>query len=125
MSVLTRGHCGPGLVSGVCRWDQIQRLKDEKGHELLSTANVQSFLQSCEEAKVLLQAQLSHLDTVEVGCSSFTLRAEEENQAQALRDIQALEAKITYLKSVAEMYGSDVDFSVCLSAVYFLILEMI
>lgn len=91
------------LVSGVCRWDRIQQLKDEKGHELLSTADVQSFLQSCEEAKAQLQAQLSRLNTVDVGCSSFTLLAEEGNQAQAIRDIQALEAKIAYLKSVAKM----------------------
>ncbi|XP_035529504.1 spectrin beta chain, non-erythrocytic 5 [Morone saxatilis] len=85
------------------RWDRIQRLKDEKGHELLSTADVQSFLQSCEEAKAQLQGQLSQLDTVDVGCSSFTLQAEEKNQAQTLRDIQALESKIAYLKSVAKM----------------------
>lgn len=90
-----------------CRWDQIQQLKDEKGHELLSTADVQSFLQSCQEAKAQLQGQLSQLDTVDVGCSSFTLQAEEKNQTQALRDIQALESKIAYLKSVAKMYGSD------------------
>ncbi|XP_036927334.1 spectrin beta chain, non-erythrocytic 5 isoform X2 [Acanthopagrus latus] len=85
------------------RWDRIQQLKDEKAHELLSTADVQSFLQSCEEAKAQLQDQLTRLDTVDVGCSSFTLRAEEKNQAQALRDIQALEGKIAYLKSVAKM----------------------
>ncbi|XP_067469592.1 spectrin beta chain, non-erythrocytic 5 isoform X2 [Thunnus thynnus] len=85
------------------RWDRIQQLKDEKGHELLSTADVQSFLQSCEEAKAQLQGQLSQLDTVDVGCSSFTLLAEEKNQAQALRDIHTLEGKIAYLKSVAKM----------------------
>ncbi|KAM9341571.1 spectrin beta chain, non-erythrocytic 5 [Symphorus nematophorus] len=85
------------------RWDRIQQLKDEKGHELLSTADVQSFLQSCEEAKAQLQGQLSRLDTVDMGCSSFTLLAEEKNQAQAVRDIQALESKIAYLKSVAKM----------------------
>uniref|UniRef100_A0A4W6DIZ9 Spectrin beta, non-erythrocytic 5 n=1 Tax=Lates calcarifer TaxID=8187 RepID=A0A4W6DIZ9_LATCA len=85
------------------RWDRIQQLKDEKGHELLSTADVQSFLQSCEEAKAQLQGQLSQLDVVDMGCSSFTLLNEEKNQVQALRDIQALEAKITYLKSIAKM----------------------
>ncbi|KAG7215088.1 hypothetical protein INR49_011666 [Caranx melampygus] len=85
------------------RWDRIQKLKDEKGHELLSTADVQSFLQSCEEAKAQLQDQMSRLDVVDVGCSSFTLLAEEKNQAQALRDIQTLESKIAYLKSVAKM----------------------
>ncbi|XP_034530593.1 spectrin beta chain, non-erythrocytic 1 [Notolabrus celidotus] len=85
------------------RWDRIQQLKDEKGHELLSTADVQTFLQSCEEAKVQLQGQLDRLDTVDVGCSSFTLRTQEENQTQALRDIQVLEGKIAYLKSIAKM----------------------
>ncbi|XP_026156546.1 spectrin beta chain, non-erythrocytic 5 isoform X2 [Mastacembelus armatus] len=85
------------------RWDHIQQLKDEKGHELLSTADVQSFLHSCEEAKVQLQGQLSRLDAVDVGCSSFTLLAEEKKQTQALRDIQTLEGKIAYLKSVAKM----------------------
>ncbi|XP_029350237.1 spectrin beta chain, non-erythrocytic 5 [Echeneis naucrates] len=85
------------------RWDRIQRLKDEKGHELLSTADVQSFLQSCEEAKAQLQGQLSWLNVVDVGCSPFTLLGEEKNQAQALRDIQTLESKIAYLRSVAKM----------------------
>ncbi|XP_068593345.1 spectrin beta chain, non-erythrocytic 5 [Cebidichthys violaceus] len=85
------------------RWDRIQRLKDEKGHELLSTADVQSFLQSCREAKAQLQGQLSGLDVVDVGCSSFTLMTEDKNQTQTLRDIQTLEAKIAYLKSVAKM----------------------
>ncbi|XP_054470225.1 LOW QUALITY PROTEIN: spectrin beta chain, non-erythrocytic 5 [Anoplopoma fimbria] len=85
------------------RWDRIQQLKDEKGHELLSTADVQSFLQSCQEAKAQLQGQLSGLDVVDVGCSSFTLLAEEKTQSQTLRDIQTLEAKIAYLKSVAKM----------------------
>lgn len=68
---------------------------------------MQSFLQSCEEAKAQLQGQLSQLDVVDMGCSSFTLLNEEKNQVQALRDIQALEAKITYLKSIAKMYGSE------------------
>lgn len=70
---------------------------------------MQSFLLSCKETKAQLQAQLAGLNTVDVGCSSFTLLAEEGNQAQTLRDIQTLEAKIAYLKSVAKMYGSDFD----------------
>ncbi|KAG7510030.1 spectrin beta chain, non-erythrocytic 5 [Solea senegalensis] len=85
------------------RWDAIQRLKDEKGHELLSSADVQSFLLSCEEAKALLLGQLDRLSAVDVGCSSFLLQNEEKNQAQALRDIQTLEVKIAYLKNVAKM----------------------
>ncbi|XP_054861726.1 spectrin beta chain, non-erythrocytic 5 isoform X3 [Amphiprion ocellaris] len=85
------------------RWDRIQQLKDEKAQELLSTADVQSFLQSCEEARVQLKSQMSQMNTVDVGCSSFTLQNEEKNQSQALRDIQVLEGKISYLKSIAKM----------------------
>ncbi|XP_034721756.1 spectrin beta chain, non-erythrocytic 5-like, partial [Etheostoma cragini] len=84
------------------RWDRIQQLKEEKGHELLSTADVQSFLQSCAEAR----AQLSGLDGGDGGdggCSSFTLQAREKIQTQTLRDIQTLEGKIAYLKDVARM----------------------
>lgn len=64
---------------------------------------MQSFLHSCQEVKGQLQAQMSRLDTADVGRSSFTLQAEDEKQAQALKDIQALEAKISYLRSVAKM----------------------
>uniref|UniRef100_A0A3B4GB01 Spectrin beta chain, non-erythrocytic 5-like n=1 Tax=Pundamilia nyererei TaxID=303518 RepID=A0A3B4GB01_9CICH len=85
------------------RWDRIQQLKDDKGKELLSTADVQSFLHSCEEAKAQLQGELSQLDEVDVGCTPFTLLAEEKNQIRALRDIKMLEGKIAYLKSVAKM----------------------
>ncbi|CAN9501902.1 unnamed protein product [Ophioblennius macclurei] len=86
------------------RWERIQQLKDEKGRELLSTADVQSFLHSCQEAKAQLQHQMSRLDEPDGAIfSAFGLQAEERNQAQGLRDIQALESKIAYLKSVAKM----------------------
>ncbi|XP_068608001.1 spectrin beta chain, non-erythrocytic 5 [Brachionichthys hirsutus] len=85
------------------RWNRIQQLKDEKGQELLSTADVQSFLQSCEDTKAQLQGQLSRLDAVDVGCTSFTLLTEEDLGLARLKDIQALESKIAYLKSVAKM----------------------
>uniref|UniRef100_A0A8C8K4M3 Spectrin beta chain, non-erythrocytic 5 n=1 Tax=Oncorhynchus tshawytscha TaxID=74940 RepID=A0A8C8K4M3_ONCTS len=86
------------------RWERMQKLKDEKGHELLSTADVQSFLQSCEEARAQLMEQFTQLDTVDgVGTTSTALDTEERAQAQAQRDIQALERKISYLKSVAKM----------------------
>lgn len=87
----------------VCRWDQIQYLKDKKGRELLSTASLQSFLQSCEETRTQLQAQLTRLDSVDSGQSHLSLPAQDEIQAQAIRDIQVLEAKISYLRSVANM----------------------
>ncbi|XP_056867453.1 spectrin beta chain, non-erythrocytic 5 isoform X2 [Takifugu flavidus] len=85
------------------RWDRIQHLKDEKGRELLSTADLQSFLQSCDETRTQLQAQLTRLDSVDPGQSHLSLPAQDEIQAQALRDIQVLEAKISYLRSVANM----------------------
>lgn len=91
------------LLLHVFRWERVQRLKEEKGHELLSTADVRSFLQSCEEARDQLRDQLSQLDEVEVGCTPATLQAEEKAQTQALWDIQTLERKIAYLKSVAKM----------------------
>ncbi|XP_030641786.1 spectrin beta chain, non-erythrocytic 5 [Chanos chanos] len=85
------------------RWDRIQKLKDEKGHELLSSANVQSFLQNCEDARSQLLEKLSQLEHTDVGTTASALQAEERSQAQSERDIQALERKIEYLKSVAKM----------------------
>nr|XP_057947283.1 spectrin beta chain, non-erythrocytic 5-like isoform X2 [Doryrhamphus excisus] len=87
------------------RWDRIQRRKDEKARELLSTADVHSFLQSCQEARMQLQAQLEQLDgaNVHVGGGLFMLRADQQNQADVVRDIKTLEGKIAYLKGVAKM----------------------
>lgn len=84
-----------------CRWEHIQQLKDEKGRELLSTADLQSFLQSCDETRTQLQTQLTCLNAS--GQTHLSLQAQEETQVQALRDIQALEAKIFYLRSIADM----------------------
>ncbi|KAM8913952.1 spectrin beta chain, non-erythrocytic 5 isoform 3-T3 [Spinachia spinachia] len=96
------------------RWDRIQRLKDQKGHELLSTADVQSFLQSCREAEAQLRGRLADLDVVDGvdgvdragvdhGHRALQLASEEKNQNQTLRDIQTLEAKIAYLRGAAMM----------------------
>ncbi|KAK0147075.1 Spectrin beta chain, non-erythrocytic 5 [Merluccius polli] len=89
------------------RWEQIQRLKEEKGHALLSTADVHSFLQSCEETRSLLHAQLQEVqvDSLDMASSSSSssLQTQERNLAQALRDHTALQEKISYLKSVAKM----------------------
>ncbi|KAL0969732.1 hypothetical protein UPYG_G00231540 [Umbra pygmaea] len=86
------------------RWERVQKMKDEKGHELLSTADVQSFLQSCGEARGQLLEQLNQLDTVDgVSSTATALNTEERALAQSLREIQALERKIAYLKSVAKM----------------------
>lgn len=85
------------------RWEDIQALKDEKAHELLSFADVTSFLHTCEDAKAQLLETMAQLDTPDVGSSHSSLQAEERNQAQAQREIEALERKIEYLKSVARM----------------------
>lgn len=73
-------------------------------HELLSSADVKSFLQTCQDVKAQLQERLSQLDTPDIGSSTSALQAEEHRQAQAERDIEALERKIEYLKSVAKMW---------------------
>jgi len=86
------------------RWEHIQKLKDEMAHELLSSADVKSFLQTCQDVKAQLQDRLLQLDTPDVGSSPSALQAEEQRQAQAERDIEALERKIEYLKSVAKMW---------------------
>nr|XP_055027307.1 spectrin beta chain, non-erythrocytic 5 [Misgurnus anguillicaudatus] len=85
------------------RWEHIQKLKDERADELLSSADVKSFLQTCQDVHAQLQDRLAQLDTPDVGSSSSALQAEEHRQAQAERDIEALERKIKYLKSVAKM----------------------
>ncbi|XP_073682671.1 spectrin beta chain, non-erythrocytic 5 [Garra rufa] len=85
------------------RWEHIQKLKDEMAHELLSSADVKSFLQTCQEVQAQLQDRLVQLDTPDVGSSPSALQTEEQRQAQAERDIEALERKIEYLKSVARM----------------------
>lgn len=87
----------------VLRWEHIQALKDERAQELLSSADIKSFLHTCEDAKSQLQEKLVQLDTAGVGSSASALKAEEQSQAQAEREIEALERKIEYLKNVAKM----------------------
>ncbi|XP_034163832.2 spectrin beta chain, non-erythrocytic 5 [Pangasianodon hypophthalmus] len=85
------------------RWEHIQALKDERAQELLSSADIKSFMDTCEDAKSQLLVKLVQLDTSGVGSSASALQAEEQSQAQAEREIEALERKIEYLKSVAKM----------------------
>lgn len=85
------------------RWQRLQHLKDEKAQELLSSADVRSFLHSCEEAKGQLQEKLAQLDNTEVGSTHAALTTEERKQLQTMREISALETKIEYLKNIAKM----------------------
>ncbi|XP_051775707.1 spectrin beta chain, non-erythrocytic 5 [Erpetoichthys calabaricus] len=81
------------------RWDHIQRLKDEKAKELLGTADVKSFLQSCQDAQALLEDKLAQLE----GTQPLALETELRRQNQNEREIQVLESKIAYLKNMAKM----------------------
>ncbi|XP_053365454.1 spectrin beta chain, non-erythrocytic 5 isoform X1 [Clarias gariepinus] len=85
------------------RWEHIQALKDERAQELLSSADIKSFLHTCEDAKSQLLDKLVQLDMSGVGSSASALKAEEQSHSQAEREIEALERKIEYLKSVARM----------------------
>ncbi|KAK1793411.1 hypothetical protein P4O66_011796, partial [Electrophorus voltai] len=85
------------------RWEHIQALKDEKAHELLSSADIKSFLDTCEDTKTQLWDKVAQLDVLDMGCSPSTLQAEERSQAQVEREIEVLERKIQYLKSIAKM----------------------
>ncbi|KAG2457680.1 SPTN5 protein, partial [Polypterus senegalus] len=81
------------------RWDHIQWLKDEKAKELLGTADVKSFLQSCQDAHALLEDKLAQLE----GTQPLALETELRRQNQNEREIQVLESKIAYLKNMAKM----------------------
>ncbi|XP_058844035.1 spectrin beta chain, non-erythrocytic 5-like [Acipenser ruthenus] len=85
------------------RWERLQHLKDEKGRELQGTADVKSFLQSCQDARTLLQEKLAQLEGTELGSTSPALEAERRRQGHAEREIQALERRIEYLKGIAKM----------------------
>ncbi|MGH0174376.1 UNVERIFIED_CONTAM: hypothetical protein FKN15_008679 [Acipenser sinensis] len=95
----------PGNLHTRCSawWERLQHLKDEKGRELLGTADVKSFLQSCQDARTLLQEKLAQLEGTELGSTSPALEAERRRQGHAEREIQALERRIEYLKGIAKM----------------------
>ncbi|XP_066510159.1 spectrin beta chain, non-erythrocytic 5 [Hoplias malabaricus] len=90
-------------AQATCRWNHIQALKDKRGQELLSSADIKSFLHTCDDAKAQLLDKLDQLDTPDVCSSSSALKVEESSQVQAEREIEALERKIEYLKNVAKM----------------------
>ncbi|XP_015205968.2 spectrin beta chain, non-erythrocytic 5 isoform X1 [Lepisosteus oculatus] len=85
------------------RWERMQKLKDEKARELLGKADVKSFLQSCQDARVLLEEKRTQLEGPDMGTSSSALKTEQRRHSQVEREIQALERKIEYLKNVAQM----------------------
>ncbi|KAG5855882.1 hypothetical protein ANANG_G00001630 [Anguilla anguilla] len=90
------------------RWERMQVLRDAKAEELLGTADVRSFLQDCQDARAQLQEKLTQLGGAGVGGAGVSvtqtgLQAEERELGLAQREIQALERKIEYLRSIAKM----------------------
>ncbi|XP_053330428.1 spectrin beta chain, non-erythrocytic 5 [Spea bombifrons] len=83
-------------------WNRLEVLKDEKGSELIGLADVKTFLQNCQNMEVLMQEKLQELQGSHPGNTSGNLDLEERELGAHERDIQVLERKIAYLKSVEE-----------------------
>ncbi|XP_077320667.1 spectrin beta chain, non-erythrocytic 5 isoform X3 [Lithobates pipiens] len=80
-------------------WNRLEVLKEEKGAELIGLADVKTFMQNCQNIEALLQEKLKELENSE----PFGNVDSEERQLKAHeRDIEALERKIAYLKSMEE-----------------------
>ncbi|XP_072283741.1 spectrin beta chain, non-erythrocytic 5 [Pyxicephalus adspersus] len=80
-------------------WNRLEVLKEEKGAELIGLADVKTFMQNCQNIEALIQEKLKELQNSE----PFGNVDSEERQLKAHeRDIEALERKIAYLKSMEE-----------------------
>uniref|UniRef100_H3BEP2 Spectrin beta, non-erythrocytic 5 n=1 Tax=Latimeria chalumnae TaxID=7897 RepID=H3BEP2_LATCH len=84
------------------RWDHLLTLKEEKGKELISMADVRSFLHDCQDIEALLQEKLIQLSIPEMGNTASALEAEKRRQGAAVWEIHTLESRIEYLKSIAK-----------------------
>nr|XP_033806940.1 spectrin beta chain, non-erythrocytic 5 isoform X2 [Geotrypetes seraphini] len=86
------------------RWDRLEKLKEERGSELIGVADVRTFLQDCQGTKLLLRDKLGQLTNSDPGSinTSVALESERRKQAGHEWEIQILEQKITYLKKVAK-----------------------
>ncbi|XP_040268693.1 spectrin beta chain, non-erythrocytic 5 [Bufo bufo] len=80
-------------------WNRLEVLKEEKGAELIGLADVKTFLQNCENMEILIQEKRNELQGSE---PSGNLESEERQWKAHDRDIDALERKIAYLKSMEE-----------------------
>ncbi|GCC20330.1 hypothetical protein chiPu_0018889 [Chiloscyllium punctatum] len=76
-------------------------LKEEKGRELIGTADVKSFLQKCQDTTALLQEKLTLLPDTEISNSKKTVDEERRKHVVSEREIQALETRIEYLTKMA------------------------
>ncbi|XP_067847252.1 spectrin beta chain, non-erythrocytic 5 [Heptranchias perlo] len=84
------------------RWDLMLVLKEEKGKELIGTADVKSFLQKCQDTVVLLQDKLTTLSFTETSNSKKAVDDEKRKQLMSEWEIQALETRIQYLIKMAD-----------------------
>ncbi|XP_059505307.1 spectrin beta chain, non-erythrocytic 5 isoform X2 [Stegostoma tigrinum] len=83
------------------RWAHMLVLKEEKGRELIGTADVKSFLQKCQDTTALLQEKLTLLPNTEISNSKKAVDEERRKQAVSEREIQVLETRIEYLTKMA------------------------
>ncbi|XP_030069558.1 spectrin beta chain, non-erythrocytic 5 [Microcaecilia unicolor] len=86
------------------RWDRLEKLKEERGSELIGVADVRTFLQDCQSTKLLLHDKLGQRANSDLGSINTPVALESERRKQAVHEweIQVLEQKITYLKKVAK-----------------------
>ncbi|XP_060684627.1 spectrin beta chain, non-erythrocytic 5 [Hemiscyllium ocellatum] len=83
------------------RWAHMLVLKEEKGRELIGTADVKSFLQKCQDTTALLQEKLTLLPDTEISNSKKAVDEERRKHVASEREIQALETRIEYLTKMA------------------------
>ncbi|KAM8921263.1 spectrin beta chain, non-erythrocytic 5 [Pelodytes ibericus] len=81
-------------------WNHLEVLKEEKGSELIGLADVKTFLQNCQNTEILMQEKLREMESSPL--VSGNLDSEERELNAHERDIQIIERKIAYLKSVQE-----------------------
>ncbi|XP_063803707.1 spectrin beta chain, non-erythrocytic 5 isoform X2 [Pseudophryne corroboree] len=80
-------------------WNRLEVLKEKKGSELIGLADVKTVLQNCQNMEILIQEKLKEMEGSEL---SGSLESEERKLNAHERDIQVLERKIAYLKSMEE-----------------------
>ncbi|XP_078262240.1 spectrin beta chain, non-erythrocytic 5 [Rhinoraja longicauda] len=83
------------------RWEIMLALKEEKGKELMGTADVQSFLQKCQDTTALLQDKLALLSTPDPANSLKAVVGARHKQVTSKREIQSLESTLQYLIQMA------------------------
>lgn len=80
----------------------MERLKEEKGSELIGVADVRTFLQDCQSIGVLLQDKMAQLGDLEPGNLPAGLESDKRKLYTIEREVLVTERKIEYLRSVAK-----------------------